>query len=132
VQDKVPETIHFFRKAGVQIWMLTGFKLFNYLIKGDKRETAIGKKNLITQVIGKTTKLIGEKTKVSIIDGDNIETIQKKLEDTILLLKNERVCVVYDTDSLKFALKELKKLFIQVATSCESAICARVHLINYR
>jgi phospholipid-translocating ATPase len=56
LQDRVPETISFFRQANIQLWMLTG----------DKRETAIN--------IGYSANLLDrDKSVVHVVDADSLK-----------------------------------------------------------
>lgn len=62
LQEKVPETVSFFREAGVQMWMLTG----------DKRETAVN--------IARSANLLNEdNSEVHTINADTLKECSKQL-----------------------------------------------------
>lgn len=63
LQDKVPETIHKLREAGISTWMLTG----------DKKETAIN--------IGFSCQLLDNTMELFELDGDNVKAIDKLLKE---------------------------------------------------
>uniref|UniRef100_A0A8C1QTH2 Phospholipid-transporting ATPase n=1 Tax=Cyprinus carpio TaxID=7962 RepID=A0A8C1QTH2_CYPCA len=97
LQDGVPETIASLRKAGLQIWVLTG----------DKQETAIN--------IAYACKLL-----------DPEEEIITLNEACAVLLKNNYAGLVIDGRTLAYALdKSLEDDFLAVARSCRSVLCCR-------
>jgi phospholipid-transporting ATPase len=110
LQDKVPETIEFFRKAGVQVWILTG----------DKRDTAVS--------IGKSSRLLAGTTVEAHIRGNTREVVEKELDTCIELasMPGSDVAIILDTDSLKVCHDELVKKFIHAAKKVTCAICCRV------
>jgi magnesium-transporting ATPase (P-type) len=63
LQEEVPETIEFFRKAGIKIWVLTG----------DKKDTAIS--------IGKSSKLLTPDSQLISITGFIREEVDNSLDD---------------------------------------------------
>lgn len=110
LQDEVPETIDFFRKAGVQVWVLTG----------DKRDTAVS--------IGKSSKLLTENTIEAHIQGKTIKEVETELQNCYLMAQqpNSDVAIILDTDTLNIAYKNLSKLFLMAIKHVSCAICCRV------
>eukprot|EP01080_Neovahlkampfia_damariscottae_P005715 gene5715-9535_t len=109
LQQEVPETIEFFRKAGVQVWVLTG----------DKRDTAVS--------IAKTSRLLLDTTNQQHIKGTDVIEVAGELQQCIEVCKNEKdVSIILDTSSFKVAHESLKELFLEAAKGCTSAICCRV------
>ena len=135
LQKGVPETIELVRKAGIQVWMLTG----------DKTETAIN--------IGRSSKIIPEtKEAVFVLDvsfGNSqqkeiLQCLKNKLSNRLITLKtktntNNEVCVITGRalDEIfteensdvylrnKKLLLELQRLFFEVSGKCKALICCR-------
>lgn len=110
LQDEVPETIDFFRKAGVQVWILTG----------DKRDTAVS--------IGKSSKLLNAKTYQAHIRGETIDQVKDELKECIEISKqpDRDVALILDTDTLKIAHDDLMPYLIEAIKHIKCAICCRV------
>jgi phospholipid-transporting ATPase len=73
LQEDVPETIEFFRKAGVQVWILTG----------DKRDTAVS--------IAKTSRLLTDKTVQEHIKGSDVVEVSSELQRCIETCKVKKI-----------------------------------------
>jgi phospholipid-transporting ATPase len=128
LQEFVPETIQFFMRAGLKMWMLTG----------DKRQTA---KN-----IAKTTGLFQDQTKVLDLDTttDNAEEkITKEncasMMETVLTKIIEyktndpdcEIALVVDGDALNMAMdKKNLPIFVKIVEKCKTAICCRATPLN--
>eukprot|EP01080_Neovahlkampfia_damariscottae_P011071 gene11071-3777_t len=113
LQEEVPETIEFFREAGLQLWVLTG----------DKVNTAIS--------IGKSSKLITQDTHLYQIVGEISESVESTLDEAIQKISEKDgkdISIVLDTDSIKLILEDsfLKRKLIKVIPKIKTAICCRV------
>ncbi|XP_074649753.1 phospholipid-transporting ATPase VD-like isoform X2 [Tubulanus polymorphus] len=127
LQEGVPETITSLRKAGINIWMLTG----------DKQETAIN--------IGYSCKLIDPQDHIIKLNATKKDEAERLIEEKLeWLQKTNRqievrqgyrrpavrkdIVLVIDGITLGFALDEESKLdrrFLSVAEQCYSVICCR-------
>jgi phospholipid-transporting ATPase len=128
LQEYVPETITFFMKAGLKMWMLTG----------DKRQTA---KN-----IAKTTGLFQDQTKVLDLDtttddpNEKItrENVAEKMEILYKLCVEYKqadskveIALVIDGDALNLAMdKKNLPIFCRIVEKCKTAICCRATPLN--
>lgn len=109
LQEGVPETIEWLRRAGIHVWVLTG----------DKLETAIE--------IGKTSKVIPHGSDVLILgNSDKIVTLLDlgryidefdNFNDPVLVITEE---------VLEFCLSNQSYLFFKLAMKCKSVIFSRV------
>ncbi|EGR30728.1 phospholipid-translocating p-type flippase family protein, putative [Ichthyophthirius multifiliis] len=128
LQDKVGETIHSLKCAGIKVWVLTG----------DKVETAIN--------IGFSCKLLSNDLQQYVIklqknfemynDQQNAQDIEDKLKKTLIEIqqnKDENGQLNYNNafiitgESLIYVLKgELKNLLIQITNYCTAVLCCRV------
>ncbi|XP_077054537.1 phospholipid-transporting ATPase VA [Siphateles boraxobius] len=147
LQDGVPETIASLRKAGLQIWVLTG----------DKQETAIN--------IAYACKLLDPEEEIITLNADSQETCAVLLENSLHYIQAKFLCnprpdpqtardyagihfsspvcspassghsspflvhrlgLVIDGRTLAYALdKSLEDKFLAVARSCRSVLCCR-------
>uniref|UniRef100_A0A6D2Y0Y1 Phospholipid-transporting ATPase n=1 Tax=Takifugu rubripes TaxID=31033 RepID=A0A6D2Y0Y1_TAKRU len=120
LQDGVPETITALRKAGLQIWVLTG----------DKQETAIN--------IAYACKLLDPEEEILTLNADSQEACALLLEESLHYLQAKFLCstdapfvvhrlgLVIDGRTLAYALdKSLEDRFLAVARSCRSVLCCR-------
>ncbi|XP_034035114.1 probable phospholipid-transporting ATPase VA [Thalassophryne amazonica] len=149
LQDGVPETIASLRKAGLQIWVLTG----------DKQETAIN--------IAYACKLLDPEEEIPTLNADSQEACALLLEESLHYIQAKFLCnspeqaakafstnfpafdmypssspssssshtapfvvhrlgLVIDGRTLAYALdKSLEEKFLAVARSCHSVICCR-------
>eukprot|EP01135_Chromosphaera_perkinsii_P011693 Nk52_evm16s2474 gene=Nk52_evmTU16s2474 len=123
LQEGVPQAIKSLKQAGIKLWVLTG----------DKQETAIN--------IGFSAELLNENQNVIVINAASIEDtkglLNKALEQYVCIegvkegseeyeMNYERNALVINGSTLHFALqKELRLLFLSVATGCSSVICCR-------
>lgn len=80
LQDQVAETIEFFRKAGIQVWVLTG----------DKRDTAV--------TIGKSSKLLSPTTIVCHCYGKTVDDVTVELTEC---LQKSMVSLLYSKTLIK-------------------------------
>ena len=117
LQDCVPETISFFLKSGVTIWMLTG----------DKRETAVN--------IAQAANLVGSGDKVIHLDaGGDVQQCLQDLSHTQCIIgnmphsKDGKASVVIVVDGHTFATIKAAhwKQFFSIATCIKSAVCCRL------
>ncbi|XP_028655873.1 phospholipid-transporting ATPase VA [Erpetoichthys calabaricus] len=138
LQDGVPETIAALRKAGLQVWVLTG----------DKQETAIN--------IAYSCKLLDHEEEVLTLNADSQEACATLLDESLHYIQSKflnntpnysvedkevdfsfshvsssfsTVCclgLVIDGRTLAYALdKSLEDKFLAVARSCRSVLCCR-------
>uniref|UniRef100_A0A8C2GG95 Phospholipid-transporting ATPase n=1 Tax=Cyprinus carpio TaxID=7962 RepID=A0A8C2GG95_CYPCA len=122
LQDGVPETIASLRKAGLQIWVLTG----------DKQETAIN--------IAYACKLLDPEEEIITLNADSQEACAVLLENSLHYIQAKFLCnprpdpqaardyagLVIDGRTLAYALdKSLEDKFLAVARSCRSVLCCR-------
>lgn len=122
LQDGVPETIAYLLEAGMRVWVITG----------DKQATAIN--------IGYSSRLLNGDMELIIINAESTEEClelltQHQPQDSAdydesrtasqTQLKRKRALVI-DGGSIKFALKDHRTLFYNLARSCHSVICNRV------
>uniref|UniRef100_A0A8C6MK87 Phospholipid-transporting ATPase n=1 Tax=Nothobranchius furzeri TaxID=105023 RepID=A0A8C6MK87_NOTFU len=115
LQDGVPETIASLRKAGLQIWVLTG----------DKQETAVN--------IAYACKLLDPEEEILTLNTTNafhsnfapVETYPFS-SSHISPFSVHRLGLVIDGRTLAYALdKSLEDKFLAVARSCRSVLCCR-------
>ncbi|XP_064165819.1 phospholipid-transporting ATPase VA isoform X2 [Anguilla rostrata] len=142
LQDGVPETIASLRKAGLQIWVLTG----------DKQETAIN--------IAYACRLLDPEEELIILNADTQEACAVLLEESLHYIQSKFLCdfpeqgsraspddlgppgplgspgpppalvhrlgLVIDGRTLAYALDgSLEERFLAVARSCRSVLCCR-------
>ncbi|KAK9392143.1 putative phospholipid-transporting ATPase VD [Crotalus adamanteus] len=125
LQEGVPETIAALRKAGINIWMLTG----------DKKETAIN--------IAYSCKLLDGSDKLFTLDSENLETCALKaksiLEEIGIRTGTPKLgntpgtaasamsfALIINGPTLDFALnKRVKDTFMQLARKVRAVICCR-------
>ncbi|TRM59777.1 hypothetical protein BD626DRAFT_408683 [Schizophyllum amplum] len=128
LQEGVPEAIDMLHRAGIKLWILTG----------DKLQTAIE--------IGYSCNLLKNEMDVMILSADSMEQARLQIEGGLNKIASvlgppsfkpkERgfmpgakasFAVVIDGDTLRFALSpELKPLFLNLGTQCETVVCCRV------
>uniref|UniRef100_A0A674PL04 Phospholipid-transporting ATPase n=1 Tax=Takifugu rubripes TaxID=31033 RepID=A0A674PL04_TAKRU len=109
LQDGVPETITALRKAGLQIWVLTG----------DKQETAIN--------IAYACKLLDPEEEILTLNADSqAKFLCSTADPTDAPFVVHRLGLVIDGRTLAYALdKSLEDRFLAVARSCRSVLCCR-------
>uniref|UniRef100_A0A673MTV0 Phospholipid-transporting ATPase n=1 Tax=Sinocyclocheilus rhinocerous TaxID=307959 RepID=A0A673MTV0_9TELE len=122
LQDGVPETIASLRKAGLQIWVLTG----------DKQETAVN--------IAYACKLLDPEEEIITLNADSQEACAVLLKNSLHYIQTKFLCnplpdpqaargyagLVIDGRTLAYALdKSLEDKFLAVARSCRSVLCCR-------
>ncbi|XP_065225427.1 phospholipid-transporting ATPase IA-like [Planococcus citri] len=110
LQEEVPETIDFFIKAGIKVWMLTG----------DKQETAIN--------IGYSTKLLSSSNLMFVLNSENIAELQRScVEITNKMSSNRKVALVVNGNSLGLLLSsDFADYFITLSMNCDVVICCRM------
>ena len=128
LQEGVPVAIETLHKAGIKLWILTG----------DKVQTAIE--------IGYSCNLLKQDMDVMIITATSREEARSKIEAGLNKLASvfgpprwspkqrgfipgaqASFAVVIDGDTLRYALEaDLKALFLNLATQCETVVCCRV------
>ncbi|PFH48817.1 hypothetical protein AMATHDRAFT_5455 [Amanita thiersii Skay4041] len=136
LQEGVPEAIEMLHRAGIKLWILTG----------DKLQTAIE--------IGYSCNLLKNDMDVMILSADSMEQTRSQIEAGLNKIasvlgpppvgskrhhqqESERgfivgtakasFAVVIDGDTLRHALMpELKPLFLNLGTQCETVVCCRV------
>ncbi|XP_019177695.1 PREDICTED: phospholipid-transporting ATPase 2-like isoform X3 [Ipomoea nil] len=115
LQDGVSETIETLRKAGINLWMLTG----------DKKETAIQ--------IARSCNFISPELKCQLlhIDGKTEDEVFRSLERVQLTIgitnsKAEDMAFVIDGWALEIALKHYREAFTELAILSKTAIYCRV------
>ncbi|KAG6819892.1 hypothetical protein H0H93_007670 [Arthromyces matolae] len=146
LQEGVPEAIETLHRAGIKLWILTGDKfsvLFMIEIEhrclpGDKLQTAIE--------IGFSCNLLKNTMDIMILSADSMEKTRAQIEGGLNKIasvlgppawdsKNRgffpgakaSFAVVIDGDTLRHALSpELKELFLNLGTQCETVVCCRV------
>ena len=114
LQENVPETISWIRKAGIKIWVLTG----------DKLETAIE--------IGRTSKVIEANSDVLIISQTNVNDIKVEIEryvnniasftSPVLVMTEEPVDFILNGEGNE----NVKEQFLELSKHCRSIIFSRV------
>ncbi|OMJ88057.1 hypothetical protein SteCoe_10131 [Stentor coeruleus] len=111
LQDGVPDTIAFLRKAGIKVWVLTG----------DKIETAINigfSCNLLTQEMAQLL-VTSARTK-------DVENEVKEALDNLSTLGGKETALIVSGESLLKIRGDLKKIFIKVCERCKVVIACRV------
>ncbi|OCH91758.1 phospholipid-transporting ATPase 1 [Obba rivulosa] len=128
LQEGVPEAIETLHQAGIKLWILTG----------DKVQTAIE--------IGFSCNLLKSDMEIMILSADTPEAARIQIEGGLNKIASvlgppsldpqrrgfvpgaqAAFAVVIDGDTLRFALGgELKSLFLNLATQCETVVCCRV------
>ncbi|TFK61578.1 phospholipid-translocating P-type ATPase [Pluteus cervinus] len=128
LQEGVPEAIELLHRAGIKLWILTG----------DKPQTAIE--------IAYSCNLLKNDMDLMILSADSPEKTRAQIEAglnkiaSVLgppswdpknrgFLPNAKAsfAVVIDGDTLRYALtSELKPLFLNLGTQCETVVCCRV------
>ncbi|EMD32367.1 hypothetical protein CERSUDRAFT_118732 [Gelatoporia subvermispora B] len=128
LQEGVPEAIETLHRAGIKLWILTG----------DKVQTAIE--------IGFSCNLLKSDMEIMILSADTVEAARTQIEGGLNKIASilgppsldphrrgfvpgaqAAFAVVIDGDTLRYALGgELKSLFLNLATQCETVVCCRV------
>ncbi|KAG2034818.1 hypothetical protein BDR03DRAFT_1093565 [Suillus americanus] len=128
LQEGVPEAIEMLHRAGIKLWILTG----------DKLQTAIE--------IGFSCNLLKQDTEIMILSADSPESTLAQIEAGLNKIASmlgpptsktmERgfvpgakisFAVVIDGDTLHHALTpDIKPLFLNLGTQCETVVCCRV------
>ncbi|KAH7868232.1 phospholipid-transporting ATPase 1 [Lentinula edodes] len=128
LQEGVPEAIETLHRAGIKLWILTG----------DKLQTAIE--------IGYSCNLLKQQMDVMIISADSPQDARAQIEAGLNKIASvlgppswdirkrgfvpgarASFAVVIDGDTLRYALApELKELFLNLGTQCETVVCCRV------
>ncbi|KAG1865472.1 hypothetical protein DFJ58DRAFT_911947 [Suillus subalutaceus] len=128
LQEGVPEAIEMLHRAGIKLWILTG----------DKLQTAIE--------IGFSCNLLKQDTEIMILSADSPESTlaqieaglnkiasilgpptSKTMERGFVLGAKVSFAVVIDGDTLHHALTpDIKPLFLNLGTQCETVVCCRV------
>ncbi|KAJ4458775.1 phospholipid-transporting P-type ATPase [Paratrimastix pyriformis] len=114
LQEGVPETISYLRKAGLKIWVLTG----------DKQETAIN--------IGLACNLLTTSSQMVLIFGQEKAPIRRQLAElrkhfSTIDTTNMDLAMVIEGKALSFCLQEDLKLdLLEFAQKCRVVICCRV------
>ncbi|KAF5370921.1 hypothetical protein D9615_009819 [Tricholomella constricta] len=128
LQEGVPEAIEMLHRAGIKLWILTG----------DKLQTAIE--------IGFSCNLLKNDMDIMILSADSMEQTRAKIEGGLNKIASvlgppswdqrkrgfvpglqASFAVVIDGDTLRHALSpELKGLFLNLGTQCETVVCCRV------
>ncbi|KAG6844765.1 hypothetical protein H0H87_003988 [Tephrocybe sp. NHM501043] len=148
LQEGVPEAIETLHQAGIKLWILTGAMptshfamLYNKeadLVTGDKLQTAIE--------IGFSCNLLKNTMDIMILSADSMEQTRSQIEGGLNKIASvlgpptwdprkrgffpgakASFAVVIDGDTLRHALSpELKELFLNLGTQCETVVCCRV------
>ncbi|RDB16619.1 Phospholipid-transporting ATPase DNF1 [Hypsizygus marmoreus] len=128
LQEGVPEAIETLHQAGIKLWILTG----------DKLQTAIE--------IGYSCNLLKNSMDLMILSADSVEQTRAQIEGGLNKIASvlgppswdqrkrgfmpgakASFAVVIDGDTLRHALTpELKELFLNLGTQCETVVCCRV------
>ncbi|GLB40906.1 putative cation transport ATPase (P-type) (TC 3.A.3) family. Type IV subfamily protein [Lyophyllum shimeji] len=128
LQEGVPEAIEMLHRAGIKLWILTG----------DKLQTAIE--------IGFSCNLLKSNMDLMILSADSMEQTRAQIEGGLNKIASvlgppswdqrkrgfvpgaqASFAVVIDGDTLRHALSpELKELFLNLGTQCETVVCCRV------
>ncbi|KAJ3555310.1 hypothetical protein NM688_g2646 [Phlebia brevispora] len=128
LQEGVPDAIETLHQAGIKLWILTG----------DKVQTAIE--------IGFSCNLLKSTMEIMILSADNLAAARLQIEAGLNKIASilgpmqwnskqrgfipgaqQAFAVVIDGDTLRHALTdELKPLFLNLATQCETVVCCRV------
>ncbi|KAG6909762.1 hypothetical protein DXG01_015478 [Tephrocybe rancida] len=128
LQEGVPEAIETLHQAGIKLWILTG----------DKLQTAIE--------IGFSCNLLKNTMDIMILSADSMEKTRAQIEGGLNKIASilgpptwdprkrgffpgakASFAVVIDGDTLRHALTpELKELFLNLGTQCETVVCCRV------
>ncbi|GLJ17222.1 hypothetical protein SUGI_0298350 [Cryptomeria japonica] len=133
LQKGVPQCIDRLAQAGIKIWVLTG----------DKVETAInigfacsllrqGMEQLLITLDTPEINALEEsrnKEQIAKVCHEKIESRLKELENKVTSSRenNDVYALIIDGKSLTYALhKDLKHIFLKIATLCASVICCRV------
>ncbi|KAI0684455.1 phospholipid-translocating P-type ATPase [Cytidiella melzeri] len=147
LQEGVPEAIETLHNAGIKLWILTGTCMNDVMyqnelnilyLTGDKVQTAIE--------IGFSCNLLKSDMDIMIISADTAQATQAQLEAGVNKIASvlgppsveprnrgfipgaqAAFAVVIDGDTLRHALSpQLKGLFLNLATQCETVVCCRV------
>ncbi|KAF9524901.1 phospholipid-transporting ATPase 1 [Crepidotus variabilis] len=128
LQEGVPEAIEMLHRAGIKLWILTG----------DKLQTAIE--------IGYSCNLLKSEMDLMILSASTMEQARSQIEAGLNKIASvlgppswdprkrgfvpgaqASFAVVIDGETLRFALTaELKPLFLNLGTQCETVVCCRV------
>ena len=111
LQSEVPETIEWFRRAQIKLWVLTG----------DKLETAIA--------IGKTSKIIPENSEMLIISAtkeDDIEHQLDKFIENCSVKSFMNPVLIMAAEAVEYSCTKFVQKFITLTNMCESVILCRV------
>ncbi|THH32200.1 hypothetical protein EUX98_g2001 [Antrodiella citrinella] len=128
LQEGVPDAIETLHNAGIKLWILTG----------DKVQTAIE--------IGFSCNLLKSDMEIMILSSDTLQGTQLQIEGGLNKIASvlgppslepdkrgfvpgaqKAFAVVIDGDTLRHALSDqVKSLFLNLATQCETVVCCRV------
>lgn len=144
LQEGVPEAIEMLHRAGIKLWILTGGivshspKIFSDRVVGDKLQTAIE--------IGYSCNLLKQGMDVMILSATSHEQARVQIEVGLNKIASvlgppswdprkrgfvpgaqASFAVVIDGETLRYALSaDLKPLFLNLGTQCETVVCCRV------
>jgi phospholipid-translocating ATPase len=132
LQEGVPDAIEMLHRAGIKLWILTG----------DKVQTAIEigyscnllKQDMDVLILSATTKAearakieAGLNKLATVLGPPSFEAIKRKEGRGFVPGEKRGFAVVVDGDTLRYALEaDLKPLFLNLATQCETVVCCRV------
>ncbi|KAK6140432.1 hypothetical protein DH2020_025816 [Rehmannia glutinosa] len=125
LQQGVPEAIESLRKAGINVWVLTG----------DKQETAVS--------IGYSSKLLTSTMTQIVINNNSKDSCRKSLQDALLVCKKlstdsvatsggsgnraNQVALIIDGTSLVYILDtDLEEQLFDLSSKCNVVLCCRV------
>lgn len=146
LQEGVPQAIETLHQAGIKLWILTGAvfadvfssNLISVRFTGDKLQTAIE--------IGFSCNLLKQDMDIFIISAETAVETHAKVEAGLNKIASilgppnwdekkrgffpgaqASFAVVIDGDTLRHALEgDLKSMFLNLATQCETVVCCRV------
>jgi phospholipid-translocating ATPase len=153
LQEGVPEAIEMLHRAGIKLWILTGtfsllfpslFRVTFFLPFADARR--IGDKLQTAIEIGYSCNLLKNDMDLMILSADSAEQTRAQIEAGLNKIASVHgppsfdprrrgfvpgaqaaFAVVIDGDTLTHALSpELKPMFLNLGTQCETVVCCRV------
>ncbi|KZT06691.1 phospholipid-translocating P-type ATPase [Laetiporus sulphureus 93-53] len=127
LQEGVPEAIETLHNAGIKLWILTGDKIQTAVEIGDCN---LLKNNMDIMILSAETfgaaqiQIEAGLNKIaSVLGPPNLN----KENRGFVVGAQASFAIVIDGDTLRFALSsELKRLFLDLATQCETVVCCRV------
>ena len=128
LQDGVPDTIRFFMKSNIVVWMLTGDKLETGIEIGNNCGLADGCKVFSINLVKEQTREYHADTSFEERRKNCIQFVKRKMEEAIKEAKQEPIVLAIDGLALDHSMtvEELTPIFVELSSLIKSAMCCRL------